>query len=521
MSGDIAASGNIAAASHSPLASRIALKIIKEGGNAVDAAVAATLVLGVVEPGWNGIGGGGFAIIYSEDSGIRVLDYRETAPSSATPEGYVDWREAAMGYKAVAVPGTLRGLWMLHSEFGELEWRRLIEEAELYARSTEVSPLWSRCMAANMDNALEKLRLSEESVKTFLKDGKPYPASSTLIQKRLLETLKTIKDDVDQFYDGWLAEEIGRVFEERGGYLSARDLSQYKPLWREPVKHVLELAGKVFEFVGMPPPGSAALIIEALEILSRLDGDAYPLLAYTLFHVMRERASRIFDPSYGEIDAERFLSESHVEEAVERVKGGETLTRVGKDGGGTSQVSVADGRGMYVSLTETIECFMGSGITVQGVLMNDEMHDFDPGTDHPNRIQPGKRPASSMSPMIILRDGVPEIIIGASGGMRIISAMTQVLYNLLMKESDPVSSVLHGRIHVRGGHVICEDSIKDTAADALRRAGLSLREMREVSMYPQTDIYFGAVQMLVRREGGRFTAVSDPRKQPGAAAQTL
>lgn len=147
----LTALGDRAVATQSPLSSRIALKIMEDGGNVVDAAITASLILSIVEPGWNGIGGGGFALIYSEDLGVKALDYRETAPLNIRIEDYQDEEDISIGYKAVAVPGTLKGLWVLHQELGECSWKKIIETVEKYTESTIVSKLLNRCMHHNLD----------------------------------------------------------------------------------------------------------------------------------------------------------------------------------------------------------------------------------------------------------------------------------------------------------------------------------------------------------------------------------
>jgi gamma-glutamyltranspeptidase/glutathione hydrolase len=515
--------GRSAIASHSPLASSIALKIIEGEGNAIDAAVAASLLLNALEPGWSGLGGGGFALVYSEDTGLRALDYRETAPLRVRPEEYRREDDLSIGYRAVAAPGTLKGLWILHQELGEMRWSRIIEAVMEYVRRCRVSRLWSTCMRANLDRALDKLRVCPESCATFLKDGWVYPEGSEITFPRLLETLKMIRDDVDYFYGGEFADEVDKVFSSNNGFLSSADLSHYSPVWRRPITCELDLGGRELKLAAMPPPGSGVLVAEALKILSRMCFDAssyYPELARLLFHIIDERCSLICDPSFNDVDVGRLLSDDHVERALRFIEEDRITYHPARDSGGTSQVSIADAESRtYVSLTETIECFMGSGITVHGVLLNDEMHDFTLQSGHPNSISPGKRPASSMSPLIILdKDDTPSIIIGASGGMRIISSMIQVLSNHLLRGMDPISSILEGRIHVRGDRVILEDLVDDVASDAFSSAGLRLGKIREASMHPGTDIYFGAVQAIFRKDS-LFLAVSDPRKQPGAAAR--
>lgn len=525
MSKNIYSIGEKAVASHSPLASYISIKVIQEGGNAVDAAITTSLLLNVLEPGWSGLGGGGFVLLYSEDYGFKALDYREVAPQKVRIEDYKSEEDVSIGYKAVAVPGTLRGLWMLHQEFGEVEWSKIIDITIKYAESCRVSRLWSKCMSRDLDRAIYKLKICPESYTTFLKEGKVYPENSTISYKRFIQTLNMLREDIECFYEGEIAEEIDRTFSINDGYLSSRDLSSYRAVWREPIIHELEIGNKILKLVAIPPPSSGILLIEALKILSRVDlkdeEDYYLKLAYVLFHIIDERCSIISDPLFSEMNFENLPSEDHVKESLDSIEKGKVAYHQVGDRGGTSHISIIDGKGkICVSLTETIECFMGSGITIRGILLNDEMHDFALQRNHPNSISPGKRPASSMSPLIILdKDDSPIIVIGASGGMRIISSLVQTLSNYFIRRYDPVSSILEGRIHVRGDRVVLEDLIKDKVSSGIFvKARLKIDDVREVSMYPRTDLYFGAVQAVFKKDN-LFLAVSDPRKQPGAYAK--
>ncbi len=519
----LSALGDKVIATQSPLASRIALKIMEDGGNVVDAAVTASLLLGVVEPGWNGIGGGGFALIYSEDTGFKALDYRETAPSRINIEDYRSEEEMSIGYKAVAVPGTLKGLWILHQEFGEYSWRKIIEALKKYAESNVVSKLWSKCMHNNLDNALYKVKLFSESSETFLRDGEIYPEGSRITQSKLYSTLHNLRDGPQYLYEGELAEKIEELFSINDGYLSLKDLSDYKPIWRRPLIEEIELYGRNLKVAGLPPPSSSILIIHSLKILPYLHldkKDYYLGLAHLLFHLIMERSRKIFDPTFYSGDPLEILSERKIHECIESIEAYHPEFLIDRDTGGTSHVSIIDSsRKMCVSLTETIECFMGSGLTINGIILNDEIHDFTLEKDHPNSIHSGKRPASSMSPIVILNeDEEPEIVIGASGGLRIISAITQTLLNYFVRKLDPVTSILKGRIHVRKGKIIIEDNIEEEVLRSGLTRKFPIDRVREVSMYPGTDLYFGAVQAIFK-QGDKYLAVSDPRKQSGAYVQ--
>lgn len=526
--GFLTARGKAVAATHSPEASRAALKVLEMGGNAVDAAIAASLVIGVSEPGWSGVGGGGFALIY-DGSKAYALDYREVAPMAARPELYGGEEELGEGPKAVAVPGTLRGLMELHEKLGALRWEALLRMAWERAESWRTTRLWSTCMRAGLHNALRKLTLSRESRETWLKQGSPPQEGEPLPQRRLAKTLQKVSEEgVEEFYSGGLAESLAREVSGAGGLLTPEDLERYKPVWRRPIEVEIELGAMEVKAYAMPPPGSGAIVLEALWVLSRAlgrlggvrPGGYVVLLARVLRQAVEDRGLRVCDPSYGEARVEEVLTERYVEKAAERVLEGFQAGggRGAPSEWGTSQITVADAEGVWVSLTESLECFMGSGVTAEGVILNDEMHDFDLDESSLNSIEPGKRPASSMSPIILLdRGGEPLAASGASGGLRIITSIVQVLADIFLLGRGYAESVVRGRIHPRGGEFLYEESVEPELLASLRRAGFNPKPMRLLQLHPGTDIYFGAVQSVFR-VGGELLALSDPRKQAAALA---
>ena len=510
----IVAAGKMAAATHSPQASRAAIKVMEGGGNAVDGAVAASLMLGVVEPGWNGIGGGGFAVIY-DGSRAYVLDYREASPKAANIDLFSSEVELAEGYKAIAVPGTLKGLWELHRRFGRASWERLLGMAAEAAREWRATSLWTRCMEAGLHNSGRKLQVSEE--------GREWLRGGARGQARLASLLKSVGEGgVEEFYEGWVSEKVEEVVERGGGILRREDLEAYTPIWREPVETRVELGGERFRILSAPPPCSGAVILEALKILWMAGADKCSwkeyaeLLIRTLGHALRERRTKIWDPVRKPIDLDSMLSGKHMEEVV----GSDGCrTSTSNDEGGTSHISVADGEGMWVSLTESIECFLGSGVVIEGVIMNDQMHDFDLDPNSPNSVKPSVKPASSMSPTIILAgNDEPVMAIGASGGYRIISSIIQVLAGIFFRGLGAAESVLMPRIHLNGSEALYEEGVQREFLEAAESLGLNHRRKHVLELYPGTDIYFGSVE-IVHKVGGELTAVSDVRKQSGAAAK--
>jgi len=416
----IAKTGMVAAANQH--ASRVGIDILKKGGNAVDAAVAAAFSLGIVEPFASGIGGGGFMLIYlAKTHEVIVIDYREIAPRAATGP-------AKEGHYAVAIPGTVAGLALALKNYGTMDIKSVMEPSiQIAENGYEVSGLLNRMMEGNSG----KLLKNPAAAQIFLKDGLPYKIGERLYLKDLAGTYRQIAENgPDIFYKGAIAEAIVKEMEGKG-MLTLEDMKSYHPVLRQAVKGTY----RGYEIFAMGPPSSGGThIIELLNILERFDmagfGPDNPegirIMADAMTRVFLDREKFMGDPDFVTVPLNELLSKKYAEKLSLEIIAGKAAASAGNVSGyasdQTSHLSVIDGEGNMVALTQTINSFFGSGVVAPGtgILLNNEMNDFDPQGGRPNSVKPWKRPLSSMSPTLVLKDGKPYMTIGMPGATRII-----------------------------------------------------------------------------------------------------
>ena len=524
-----------AVAADHPIASQVGADILAAGGNAADAAVAVALALGVLNPFASGIGGGGFALYHDAASGETVaLDFRETAPERAHRDmyvvnGQVDRARFLHGGLAVAVPGEVAGLHALHERFGRLPWRDVVTPAVRLARDGfEVGELLpDRLARINPDEHRDLARL-------YQVDGRWVQAGETLRQPALARTLTAIAaEGPNGFYRGAVAQDLVATVRRTGGVLSMRDLRDYRVQWLEP----LEGTVSGHRVVSFPPPSSGGLVLlqalgvlegYALERLSPIAPYALHLIAETLAHAFADRAIWMSDPSFYSVPSERLLSGQRRQQIRDALNPARTLDpedygviRPPRDDGGTSHLSVVDADGNAVALTTTVNTLFGARVVGMrsGVVLNNEMSDFSPQPGQPNvfgllssdanAIEAGKRPLSSMTPVLVFdADGALVGTLGGSGGPRIITATLQVLLHLLRGEVDTETAVALPRVHHQWFPflVFVNAGFDDETIRGLESYG---HEVQHVN-------WEAAVQAIWRREGG-WDAASDPSKR-GAPA---
>ena len=465
-------------AAESPAASEVGLGVLDAGGNAIDAAVATTFALGVSRPQSCGIGGGGFMVYRGADGETAALDFRETAPAAVTPETFSGQGlyKTFTGHTTVGVPGTVAGMQAALDSYGTIDLADAIAPAERIAREGFEVP---KSLSEEMGNHVSRLRLYPQTAAQFLVGGEePYSEGSLLIQPDLADTLLLIsKEGPDAFYEGEIADRIveemqnGSGYEGDEGLITGDDLASYQAVWREP------LAGdyRGHELLAMPPPTSGGIaVIEMLNILEGLDlanegqssGDALHLLAEAQKLAFADRNEYVADPDFvavpaaeltdkvyaesrrGEIDLEKASSYKPGDlEDAEQSSGEDENTE-----GSTTHISVIDGAGNAVALTCTIEQTFGSAVVAEGAgfLLNNELTDFTaPGTA--NEPEPGKRPRSSMSPTIVVKDGEPVLVVGAAGGAQIIMGSLLAVVNTVDFGLDPAAAIDAERIDEQSG----------------------------------------------------------------------
>ncbi|HSP14561.1 MAG TPA: gamma-glutamyltransferase [Thermoanaerobaculia bacterium] len=496
-------------ASTSPIASRIGVDILKRGGNAVDAAVAVALTLAVVWPSAGNIGGGGFMMVRKANGDIEAIDYRERAPLSATHDMYLDENKnivkgaSTVGYKAVGVPGTIAGLVLAHKRHGHMRWADLVEPArKLAAEGFTVN--YHLAAGLHHKNNIEKLEQFPASKHLFLRDGKPWEMGETFVQTDLASTLGRIKNDPADFYIGETAKLIVADMQKHGGLITINDLKTYTPTVRKPIRTTY----RGHEIVTMPPPSSGGIaLIEMLNMLEPMDlksmGWHSSKYVHTVTEVMRrafaDRAQFLGDTDFVKVPMAGLTSRAYAEQRAKSIDPAHASNS--KDVGAgdpapyesseTTHFTIIDSEGNVVTNTYTLNDSFGSGVTARGtgILLNDEMDDFTSKPGEPNvyqliqgeanAIQSRKRPLSSMTPTIVLKDGKVEFAIGSPGGPTIINTVLQVVLNVIDFNMDIQEAISAPRFH----HQWLPDEIfwesfefnQDTR-DALERMGYHFRE---------------------------------------------
>ncbi len=508
------ASGIVASAH--PLASKAAVEILKSGGNAVDAAVAAAFALSVVEPYASGIGGGGFLLVcLAQQKRVEALDFRESAPRGVEPRK-LEGDERKIGARSVAVPGSLAGLAHALKEYGTLDLKTVMAPA---IRLAEEGFTVNRLLAGIVANQSEKLARFPESRAIYMPDGSPLREGDKFYHKDLARTYRMIVEQgPDVFYKGRLAEAIVREIKLGGGWLDTEDLHNYRVLKKGPVTG----SYRGYEIVSMPPPGSGVLVIELLNILEGFDMAAMGHNTAESIQVMVEAMRRVFidksrfmgDPDFVRVPTSTLASKAYagrVRAGIERgsVNRKPVMPRIASGSDQTTHISVADKDGNVVSLTQTLNSFFGSGMTVPGtgILLNNEMSDFDAEPGRPNSIQPGKRPVSSISPTIVFDRGKPMLALGMGGATRIISGLAQIIMNIAdyrMSLSDAIGAP---RVTGYSEVITLESRIPEVVRRKLVSFGYSL-DVRKAF-----DIFLGGAQgVMVAPASGRLEGGADPRR---------
>lgn len=464
-----------------PLATAVGKAVLDKGGNAMDAAVAVGYMLAVVHPSAGNIGGGGFAIVHTADGQNRALDFREMAPAAATRDMYLDKNKEVIpnmsvtGYKSAGVPGTVKGLSMLLNEYGTMPLNELMAPAIKAAR--EGFKLTER-QAQTFVEEKDRMIIHPSTKHYFFKpDGSTYKEGEVLVQKDLADTLERIATKGPaEFYHGKTADLIVKDMEKNGGLITKKDLANYKAVWREPVKGTY----RGYEIVSMCPPSSGGThILEILNIMENADMKALGVNSSKSIHLMAEaerqayadRAEYMGDPDFVKVPVDKLTSKEYAKKIYDKIIANGEKAIPSKDvkpglelpyeSNQTTHYSILDSKGNAVSVTYTINYTFGSGAAVEGAgfLLNDEMDDFSakPGVPNiygavgkeANSIAAHKRPLSSMSPTIILKDGQVKMVVGSPGGTRIITTVLQVISNVIDHGMNATEALSTPRFHMQ------------------------------------------------------------------------
>jgi gamma-glutamyltranspeptidase/glutathione hydrolase len=517
-----------------PLASAAGLSVLKAGGNAIDAAVATSLALGVVAPAFSGIGGGGFMLVRLRDEEALYVDYRETAPRRAKPgmfraddEGNVKGFANSMGHLSVGVPGTVAGLSYALENYGRMKFSRVAERAISFARNGfEVSPFVGTIMSNNVDNTMQKFRAFPEARRQWLKDGRPYRKGDKKTSSDFAKVLEHIsKEGRDGFYAGWPAKAIASEMAANGGLIDEEDLAGYAVQVRWPVRGTY----RGLDVRAMPPPSlGGTAIVELLNIFEDLDlgamglnsAETISVMAKALRAVWPDVKGRIADPGFIDVDTPLLTSKVHAATLwFGRGERGATADRTGRNW--TTHLSVIDKDRNVAAITESIECYFGSGVIAPGTgfFLNDTMHDFDLSRKTPNSIAAGKRPVSNMTPTLLLKDSQPYMVTGSAAGPRIVTATLQTILNVVDHSLDIQAAVDAPRFHYQGsGPLKMESRIGAKVRADLRQMGFESENPNYVQMRPGFDVYFGGANAILVGERGELRGAADTRRQGGVAA---
>jgi gamma-glutamyltranspeptidase / glutathione hydrolase len=534
------------------LGSEAGLEILKRGGNAVDAAVAVAFALAVVEPAAGNIGGGGFMLIRLADGKTTFLDYREVAPGKATGDMYIDKdgkldaEASTVGYRSVAVPGTVAGLALALRTYGSMKLADVMAPAIRYA---ETGFAVNKGLAKELREERVGLERDPVSRRIFLNNAKMFRAGETLRQPELAATLKRIaRNGEAEFYSGETAHTLVADMARMGGIITLDDLANYRPKVRDVLHAKYQSDGHSWEVLTSPPPSSGGVaIIEALNMLQTVplkgwdDVESIHMVAEVMRRVFADRAAYLADPDYSNVPVAGLTDPCYAKEVFagidsqhasssKAVKAGnphvcgvaasnstspETLVSLG-EGPHTTHFSVVDAAGNAVASTYTLNDSYGSHATsTAGFLLNDEMDDFttQPGVPNAlyglvqsdaNSIAPGHRPLSSMTPTMLLRDGKLSFVTGSPGGPTIISATLLSVLDWMRLGMEPQAAINAPRFHHQWlpDQILMENAFPKALESALNARGHNTHRVE----------YMGVVNAIgIDAATGDRLGAADPR----------
>jgi len=513
------------------LGSQAGVEILKRGGNAVDAAVAVAFALAVVEPAAGNIGGGGFMLVRLADGKTTFFDYREQAPGKASrdmylrADGKLDNDAATVGYRAVAVPGTVAGLELALKTYGTLKLADVMEPAiRLAENGFPVSAKLARQLAGERKD-LQRFSMSQ---KIFLNEGRGWHQGETFRQPELAATLKRIaKIGAAEFYRGETAHMLAHDMTQMGGLLTLEDLASYQPKMRDVLRAKYVSDGHTWEVLTSPPPSSGGVaVIESLNMLSGVplkgwnDPQSVHLMAEVMRRVFADRAQYLADPDFAKVPVDGLTSECYAKELAQTIDpvraSSSKLVKAGTphvcgtearavestgvsglgEGQHTTHFSVVDAAGNAVASTYTLNNGYGSHVTSSaGFLLNDEMDDFttQPGVPNAlfglmqseaNAIAPRHRPLSSMTPTILVRDGRLSFVTGSPGGPTIISATLLSVINWMRLGMDAQAAINAPRFHHQWmpDQIVLEKEFPDGLEKALNAQGHETRRRGHIGL---------------------------------------
>jgi gamma-glutamyltranspeptidase / glutathione hydrolase len=538
---DLGEDGMVATAH--PIASEIGADVLRKGGNAIDASVAIQFALNVVEPMMSGIGGGGFMMVYDgKTKDTTIVNSRERAPHGATPDMFLDesgkpipFSTRSTGGTAVGIPGTLKGLETALDMWGTRPMEQLIGPAVKLA--DKGFPIDSVLAKAIEDNQGMLSRTAAKNV--FLPNGKPLGEGDVLVQKDLAKTFKLIRTNgTDVFYNGEVGQALADVVQDFGGSMTPEDLKKYDVTIDEPVWGDY----KGYKIASMPPPSSGGVfLLQMLKILDDFNLSQYPVDSLEKYHLLAEamhlayadRGAYAGDPEFVKVPVNGLLHPDYIKERQQlinldsvnqNVTAGDpwkyeeqsadytpTAQPDDRKYGETTHFTVADRWGNVVSYTTTIEQLFGTGIMVPGygIMLNNELTDFDAVPGGANEVQPNKRPLSSMTPTIVYEKNKPVLTVGSPGGPTIITSVLQTILHAIEYDMELKEAVEEPRIYTNNlSSYRYEEGISPDIINTLNGMGHKFG--------PQPTTIGNVQSILIDHENGMFKGVADSSRN-GAA----
>ncbi|BDA08675.1 gamma-glutamyltransferase [Helicobacter pylori] len=528
----------LALSSH-PLATEIGQKVLEDGGNAIDAAVAIGFALAVVHPAAGNIGGGGFAVIHLANGENVALDFREKAPLKATKNMFLDKQGNVVpklsedGYLAAGVPGTVAGMEAMLKKYGTKKLSQLIDPAIKLAENGYVI---SQRQAETLKEARERFLKYASSKKYFFKKGHlDYQEGDLFVQKDLAKTLNQIKTlGAKGFYQGQVADLIEKDMKKNGGIITKEDLASYNVKWRKPV--VGSYRG--YKIISMSPPSSGGThLIQILNVMENADLSVLGYGASKNIHIAAEAMRQAYadrsvymgDADFVSVPVDKLINKAYAKKIFDAIQP-DTVTLSSQikpgmgqlhEGSNTTHYSVADRWGNAVSVTYTINASYGSAASIDGAgfLLNNEMDDFSIKPGNPNlyglvggdanAIEANKRPLSSMSPTIVLKNNKVFLVVGSPGGSRIITTVLQVISNVIDYNMNISEAVSAPRFHMQW--LPDELRIEKFGMPADVKNNLTKMGYQIVTKPVMGDV--NAIQVLPKTKGSVFYGSTDPRKE--------
>ena len=507
-----------------PIASTVGTEILKKGGNAVDAAMAIAFALSIAEPNASGIGGGGFLLIKMADQDQPVMiDYREMAPGKATRDYYYQ-NEASFqeltgeGANAVGVPGLVACAETVLVKYGTMSFNEVLQPAiKLCQDGVKVSKKLNGMIVDNM----EKIMKYPATAEIYFRDMLPIEAGETLRNPDLAKTFEMLAEQGgDVFYKGKIAQAIVDEIKKQGGIFTLDDLEYYQAKIRKPVSGFYR-GYQIFS--SAPPSGGGTHLIELLNIMENYDLIEMGHNTVDYIHVLTEAMKMVYadkslnaaDPDFYDIPVDEFLNKKYARRLRKRILRDKArfdyqpVNRTVRESNSTSHFSIVDERGNVVALTQSINRWFGSGIVVPctGILLNDHLSDFDKKPGFPNSIEPYKRPTSSIAPTIVLKDGKPFLTLGTPGGTRIISALAQIIINVIDFGMSIDEAIEAPRVHCLKKTLHVEGRIQPEVISQLKTLG------HQIKVHDDFDNFFGGAQgILIDYQNHKLYGGADSRR---------